>query len=599
MSKTKRTPYFRGFRWLWLSLSALCASATAPSQAEVAVIANRTAAPVTVDVLISGEAPRKLALAPGDSRPIIANAAVQVRFTAELATPPRALEAECAYAIEEGTGREPLCLSRIPLGETASPAWASPGLWLVPPSGRVVDVKILVDDDELRPRSVWEPNLRARVAVASAALVAHGGARLRVTAVDVWTSDNGESDFSRALKEFERVVQPGPAEIAIGFSSQYEVAQGRIHLGGTRGTFHSHILVKERAGRVLDAERLEMLTHELGHWLGATHSADPSSVMRPVVGQGLLRAAGGSLQFDPANTLLVALVGEEIRLHGVTKLADVSPATRRRMAEIYAAIDPTLPGDSATAHYLALLNAAAVGPLIKDARHVLEQIARVAQVNQQRPLVVAKADDSGDRLLELYVRQAALAAKQVRRESAPQAFLLALGVAFDNRDALRRLPAASGVMDKIESPSARQDRLVSMGQPTMRDSADFAGQFFAAAYVIAVAGSETARSIETLKQLAGPVGEPTMSFRDLAANRAGIVFAHALLVGRLSLDDVAQRFTIDDFLPQADTLRAELDMPEIFTTDDADAEAQLAAAVTRLEGRLTALPVYNRPTSAE
>jgi hypothetical protein len=569
----------------------LSAAAALTASASVAVIANRTSAPLIVHVDVGARPIAPLKLAPGDSRPIVANDSVQVRIGAATASP-TPLQAGHAYAIDAGVGISGAALSQIDLGPAPPRPWKTDDLWLAPPAGRVVNVKILVDDDERRPRSAWEPALRARVAAASQTLVAHGGPEFRVTAVDTWISDNGERDFLRTLKQFEQAVPAAPADIAIGFSSQYEFAVGRIHLGGTRGAFHSHILLKERAGKVLDPERIELLTHELGHWLGATHSADATSVMRPVVGQGQLRVTGATLRFDPPNALLLALMGEEIRLRGVTKLDDVSPDTRRRMASIYEAVLPTVADDPATAHYLQLLGAAAVRPLLKDAQRMVEQVDRAAQVHQKKPLVPVDTLNATDRLLERYVRQAALVAGQSHSDSAPQALLLALGVAFDDCDALSGFPTARDVIQEMEPSAARQRRFAVMGGPTMHGSTSLARSFFGAAHLVALSGSQSAREAQAITTLAGAgVGEP-IQFADAAAARAGVVFAHAVLMRRLSLDAVAQHFTTEAVFPSPDALRAECDAPETLSRD----EAAFADVLLRLEARLTSLPAYNNHT---
>ena len=399
------------------------------------------------------------------------------------------------------------------------------------------------------------------------------------------------SDFHRTLKQFEQAVPTGSADIAIGFSSQYEFAVGRIHLGGTRGAFHPHILLKERAGKVLDPERLELLTHELGHWLGATHSADETSVMRPVVGQGQLRVTGATLRFDPPNALLIALMGEEIRLRGVTKLDDVSADTRHRMASIYEAVLPTVADDPATAQYLQLLGAAAVRPLLKDAQRVLEQVDRAAKVHQASPLVPADTPAASDRLLERYVRQAALVAKQSRGDSAPQALLLALGVAFDDRGSLSDFSTARDVIQEIEPSAARVSRFAIMGAPTMHGSTSLARSFFGAAHLVALSGSQSARDTQAMATLAGVGLTEPIPFADAAAARAGVVFAHAVLMRRLSIDYVAQHFTADAVFPAPDGLRSECSAPESLSRD----EAASADVLLRVEARLTALPAYNAP----
>ncbi len=73
--------------------------------------------------------------------------------------------------------------------------------------------------------------------------------------------------------------------MAIGFTSQYMIPHGVMHLGGTRGPLYPYILIRELGSQhVSKSERLEILVHEMGHYLGASHTADMDSVMRPQLG---------------------------------------------------------------------------------------------------------------------------------------------------------------------------------------------------------------------------------------------------------------------------------------------------------------------------
>ena len=138
-----------------------------------------------------------------------------------------------------------------------------------------VKIKILVDDDEKAIRSIWEERLRKRIADASAIFEKYAGIKLEVVACDTWTTDNKVQDFDAQLRDFEANVDAAPADLAIGFASQYSIVTGRTHLGGTRGPLANHIMVREWSKQVSEPERLELLVHELGHHFGAVHSPSP------------------------------------------------------------------------------------------------------------------------------------------------------------------------------------------------------------------------------------------------------------------------------------------------------------------------------------
>ena len=162
-----------------------------------------------------------------------------------------------------------------------------------------ITVKILADDDEAATRDIWERRLRGRLAAASSVFERHCFVRFEVVAVDTWNSNDSITDFELSFADFEQQVRPAPARLAIGFTSQYRVMPGRTHLGGTRGPLHSHLLVREWSNRISESEKLEVLVHELGHFLGAVHSPERDSVMRPILGDKQARAVGFRIGFDP------------------------------------------------------------------------------------------------------------------------------------------------------------------------------------------------------------------------------------------------------------------------------------------------------------
>jgi hypothetical protein len=569
------------------------------ARAHVVVVANRMPEAVAVTTTAVGTKPQTTELASGECRPFFGDAPLHMRLAG--AAQNYELAPDCAYYIGPGGADGAPALAAIGLGEAPDRLWPAPGANAAPPplpDANVITVKIMVDDDERRLQRVWEPALRQRIENASNVLVAHGGPRLKVVAIGSWDSDDTQNDFVSSLTEFERETSPAPAQVAIGFTSQYVVQRGRVHMGGTRGPLHSHILIKERAANVLETERLELLVHELGHFCGASHSPEPESVMRPVLGQGLQRRAGSQVRFDPVNTLLVSMLGEEVRRRGVRKLADVTPETRRRMREIYAALEPTMPEDPASKHYLQLVDAAEAQPLVKDARRVLEQFVRIAQIEQRRlAQTPALGADHGDRLLEFYVRQSALAAKQVRRENGAKAFTLAIGYALDDEGMLASLPVSAILAQKLENDQERSTRVSALGTPTMRGRNDLAKHFFVSVHLTALMGSEAARTAGLVKELRDAQVGSGFSFRDLAADRAGVLFATNVLTGRISLDDVA-KFTVADYLPPLDDLREDMDLESFTKSFGGTSDPRFLAEVSLIDGRIMALPGYSAPAAA-
>ena len=191
---------------------------------------------------------------------------------------------------------------------------------------------ILADDDEPAVQNVWEKRFRKRLAAASEIFEHYCRVRFEVVAVSTWVSDNNIREFEKSLEEFERKVNPLPARLAIGFTSQYQKIQGRRHLGGTHGPLRPHILIREWSQEISEPERLEVLVHEMGHFLGAAHTPDDRSVMRPVLGDRRSRARSFRIGFDPSNALVMYLIGEELRSLRTGQLASASAGDQNGLA---------------------------------------------------------------------------------------------------------------------------------------------------------------------------------------------------------------------------------------------------------------------------
>jgi len=327
-----------------------------PAGAGVVVLCNRTEEQVDfVVVRIDGKLSRH-SLASEDVLPIEVADKVAIAFDAER-TPRRALlTANSIHCFVSNRGNLELVRILLPSDERTGlqPAAVQRGTKLAGLCS--IRVKLLVDDDEPAVQKLWEPRLRARLAAASEIIEKHCRVRLNVVRVGTWESDDKVIDFAKTLREFELTVTPAPAQVAIGFTSQYEVPKGRAHLGGTRGPLHSHILIREWSQHISKTERLEVLVHELGHFLGAVHCPEQTSVMRPILGDRVSRAADFRIGFDPVNTLAMYLLGEEMRSGEFRGFRQVRPATKAQLIGAYTALSGIMPNDSTAKRYISLLS---------------------------------------------------------------------------------------------------------------------------------------------------------------------------------------------------------------------------------------------------
>jgi hypothetical protein len=220
---------------------------------------------------------------------------------------------------------------------------------------KTISVRIFVDEEEPRTERLWKETLGRRVAQASSILSQYSRIKFSVTKFGFWDTEDGHSDFARSLAEFERETDPKPAELAIGFTSQYQLKKGRSNLGGTRGPMRRHILIRE-GSRVQEIERLEVLVHELAHYLGAAHSPDQSSVMRPILGDGQSRARAFKIKLDVPNAKIVSIISSEMATRHVPSVHHLNVQTKIQVRDLYEQIASGFREDEVAGRYVGIMD---------------------------------------------------------------------------------------------------------------------------------------------------------------------------------------------------------------------------------------------------
>ncbi|MHB1037417.1 MAG: matrixin family metalloprotease [Pirellulales bacterium] len=574
--------------------------------AAVVVLANRTSAEVRFVVSGSDQKARQYALASGDVIPVPVTSAVGVAFNDGKTVHRYQLDPNSVYYF--AMSGERLTLAEIgfsggsTFGAAEPPAPDGPTPGSPAKSANAVasiPVKILVDEDEPATRKIWEERLRRRVKAASDILERHCRVRLDVVAVDTWRSDNRISDFTESLREFEQQVRPSPARLAIGFTSQYKLVQGRVHLGGTRGPLYPYVLVREWSQHIAEPERLEVLLHELGHYLGAVHSPEQDSVMRPMLGDRQSRSRGFRIGFDPVNTLAMNLLTEEIRDRNVSNLAQMTWAGKSRLRAIYAEVAKTLPSDPAAGEYLKIVDSASVAPLASGTRLVAQVVLHAAERNSRLPKAtqagsVGPYQLSGDALTEYYFRQAAGAAGQLPPDIAPVAYLVGLATAMDRSNLLRSNPATGSLCRAIESDAECRQRTAVLGFPTMRGRYDLTQHFVVSAALAALVGDQVASIGGILKEMEDTKGESGFSFSDLAADQAGIAFADRVRESRIGMPRLAAAFAVADYMPETAGLADNVSLVKFIADFGSPVDPRFAAQQELIRKRILALPGHSR-----
>ena len=345
-----------------------------PAGAAVVVVENQTAGKVEFTIRQPNGRETRHALVPGELTPIAVTGPVGIVFDAQGPLRHYLLQANNIYCFVSRDEKLDLSELALPasgdigdggrfrhntelLPRTGSENVLRPPLALPPDSAYTVSVKILADDEEPRVRTLWEKQLRGRLAAASEIFERYCRVRFQVVAVDTWVSDKNIHDFNQSVAEFERKVQPAPARLAIGFTGRYQWLPGESHVGGIRGPLRAHVLIREALVKVSEPERLEVLVHELGHFLGAAHSAEGTSVMRPALGDRRSCVRGFRIGFDARNTLAMYLLAEELRSRPIFRLSELSPESKVCLRRVYASLAKELPDDPAAPKYLEMLAA--------------------------------------------------------------------------------------------------------------------------------------------------------------------------------------------------------------------------------------------------
>ena len=564
-------------------------------QAAVVVLANRTAEDVRFTVVVAAGDSRPYTLAKGDVMALPLPHGVEVVFSAAGTRHQCRTRLNVIYCFVgeaktlrlnqigfKGSWQQP---DKADAGKATEATDEKPAKIVLK-----VPVKILVDQAEPTVQNVWEKRLRQRVADASDILERYCRVKLDVVEVGTWESDEKLAKLSELLGDFRSKVAPRKARLVLGFTGLRAAKGGDAALGCTPGPMQSHILIREWKPRT-EAERLEVLVHELGHFLGAAHSPEGDSVMRPKLGDGRVNLREFRIGYDAVNTLVMNLVVEEMARRPLHGFGELSAPTRRRLLDIFATVARTMPDDPAAAQFVRLLGATPPEPLavrslppavLDGARAVVAEAKRIPERERR----------NGDELTERYGRAAAEACRRLPAEHAATAYALGLAVALDRTSLLRSLGMRGVAWAKIESEAERGQRLEVLGDPTMHGSAALAQSFAVSAAVLMLVEGQAVSAAGLQEELLLRQGGDRFRFDDLTASLAGITFATQLDASPSLLDELAKSFRVADYVLSPKGLPESLDREEFSrqfgsTTDERFLEKQDA-----LRKRLLALPGY-------
>ena len=570
-----------------------------PVKAGVAILANKADAPVRFSIINSEGKQQQYALDRTDVIPIPVVDKIGIVFESEGKPRRYSLQANSIHFFVVSDKTLDLKELLLPVPPDEDRNLPQPKARNIAHATCTIPVKILVDDDQPALQRIWEKELRDRLAAASDIFEHHCGVRFEVKAVDTWNSDNNITDFLASLREFESKVNPAPAQLAIGFTSQYSIPHGLMHLGGTHGPLHPYILIREWSQHVTKSERLEILVHEMGHFLGASHIADISSVMRPQLGDRQSHSTDFRIGFDPLNTLAMNILSDELRARAFHGFALMPLDTRRELHRIYLALGKELPKDPAAAQFIEMLNLPMLvsdsspppkpPELVTATQAVVQAVVNAARVNS-----TAITELKGDGMTEYFIRQAAAEAANQPPDVAKKAFLLGIGIALDDAKLWCDFPILGEFCREVESDDARQYRLSVLGNTTMHRRHDLALHFAISCALAIHLGPLGAEQAGIAKEISDAHGESGFSFADLSADMAGISFAAKVSDGSVPLETLARSFNIRDFVPDSKDLKEGISW-EDFTSDYGSfKDYRYQKVCTEIRQRIQSLPGYKK-----
>jgi hypothetical protein len=594
-----------------------------PLRAAVFVLTNGTNESQRFTLSTDGGATKSIQLSPGETRSFACDESGAVTFRGKSQDQTVKLDAYTIYAFSSRNGV--LDLQGVKL-EGNAPANEKLPTAAFSTKTVTIPVKLLADDAERRPQTIWEPNLKKRFNEAATVVREATGVSFEVTAVSTWESDPNAADWKSQLADFERTVKPASGGVAVGYTSRkFAKVPGEMfpkHPGYAASvqTLQPHILVRESEPRT-EPERVEVLVQQLGRYLGGIASPDVKSAMRNRLGDGQANQTRFRIGFDPLNLLAMNLTADDLRTGKVKRLNDLSSGTQARLGRIYATVLTAMPDEQLPDLYLAMLDRAGVqppegitpaggipkprtAPKIAGTRNAKEEAVRsvvkavtaIADANSKLPATGTTPRVKGDALTVAYLQEAAKAALQVEKEYRETAFLVGVGLALDDSTVLRDNPLTGALCKSIETEEERRQRIAVLGNPTLRYRRDLCQHFFVSAALTDLVGAVGAEGAGLAKEyLDMSNGGSGFSFTDLCADMAGVEFAKRVKSEAKELDTVQAKFDVDHYMPKLEGLRDGIPASKFKSEFGSVSDPKFLKAYAEIRKRVQDLPAYGKP----
>jgi hypothetical protein len=477
-----------------------------------------------------------------------------------------------------------------------------------PPVWKPLKLPVTLFTDSSNPlvKDKRDQSVKERFAAAAKVIDEQVGVRFEVSGLKEWEADATPESLLQALGQFERAAAVKDGR-AFGFLSR-AVKGEELAVPPTA----THALVKDGSPKS-EAERAEVVTHQLGQWLGAVRSPDGGSVMRVKLGDGKATQKGWVVQFDPLNLIAMHIWADELAAGRGPKPEQFHPNSRRRLVVLYksiAGIHDAMKSDDAQARdMMASLTglgdspavavkpppAEAVAPgNLSDDERAIRAVVRGVTKRAEQLAADEKTRPKGDELTAEYVKAAAAAATALDEKRQARAFLLGLGIALDDSTVLREKAVVGKVSKAAESDDDRKERLAVLGRPTLRGRRDLCQHFAVSAALTETFGAGVAEVAGLAKEQADMLGTSGFSFADLAANLAGIELATSVTADPKKLADIAKRFVADDYLPDVSSFAEGLTEAAFKKKYGSPTDDRFKAALDDVRKAVKAAPAFRK-----
>lgn len=232
-------------------------------------------------------------------------------------------------------------------------------------------------------------------------------------------------------------------------------------------------------------------------------------------------------------------------------------------------------------------------------KRVLTAVTLAAEANARLPKEAEKPGASlrrsDDALCEYLVQTAAKAALELPDELAMRCFLIAVGLALDDSDALTALPGFGRILGRqlaeMEDAEMRKRRIAALGSPTMRGRRDLCQHFALSTFLAVQFTPALAEAAGMAKELRDLQTDSGFSFDDLQADFAGIGFAKHCLSEKHAekLKAFSERFQVTSILPDHRELPSGLSPAEFRERFGKENDRRFTEQVDALRKAVTAL----------